>query len=115
MQATWERQLASVKVDGRQAERRRAFYSALYHAQLHPNLAGDVDGRYAGFDGKVHTADGFTPYQNLSLWDTHRPQNQLLQLLEPKVARDVALSVVAIGRDGGWLPRWSSPTARPTS
>ncbi|MCX4480505.1 GH92 family glycosyl hydrolase [Streptomyces cellulosae] len=107
LQATWERQLASVKVDGGPAERRRAFYSALYHAQLHPNLAGDVDGRYAGFDGKVHTADGFTPYQNLSLWDTHRPQNQLLQLLEPKVARDVALSVVAIGRDGGWLPRWS--------
>lgn len=107
LRAAWERQLASVKVDGGSAERRRAFYSALYHAQLHPNLAGDVDGRYAGFDGKVHTADGFTPYQNLSLWDTHRPQNQLLQLLEPKVARDVALSVVAIGRDGGWLPRWS--------
>ncbi|MEU8615128.1 glycoside hydrolase family 92 protein, partial [Actinoplanes sp. NPDC048791] len=25
----------------------------------------------------------------------------------PQVARDVALSVVAIGRDGGWLPRWA--------
>ncbi|MEU0290422.1 GH92 family glycosyl hydrolase [Streptomyces sp. NPDC006147] len=104
---TWERRLAAVTVGGGSAERRRAFYTALYHAQLHPNLAGDVDGRYAGFDGKVHTASGFTPYQNLSLWDTHRPQNQLLQLLEPEVARDVALSVVAIGRDGGWLPRWS--------
>ncbi|MDN3267258.1 GH92 family glycosyl hydrolase [Streptomyces sp. MA15] len=107
LRATWERQLAAVKVEGGPEERRRAFYTALYHAQLHPNLAGDVDGRYAGFDGKVHTASGFTPYQNLSLWDTHRPQNQLLQMLEPRVARDVALSVVAIGRDGGWLPRWS--------
>ncbi|GAA4962412.1 hypothetical protein GCM10023238_32120 [Streptomyces heliomycini] len=28
-------------------------------------------------------------------------------MLEPKVARDVALSVVAAGRDGGWLPRWA--------
>lgn len=107
LHATWERQLAGVRVDGGSKERRRAFYSALYHAQLHPNLAGDVDGRYAGFDGRTHTASGFTPYQNLSLWDTHRPQNQLLQILEPQVARDVALSVVAIGRDGGWLPRWS--------
>jgi len=105
--ATWERQLAAVKIGGGSAERQRAFYTALYHAQLHPNLAGDVDGRYAGFDGKTHLASGFTPYQNLSLWDTHRPQNQLLQMLQPKVARDVALSVVAIGRDGGWLPRWS--------
>ncbi|KAA0934657.1 GH92 family glycosyl hydrolase [Streptomyces apricus] len=107
LHATWERQLEAVKIGGGSAERRRAFYSALYHAQLHPNLAGDVDGRYAGFDGKVHLASGFTPYQNLSLWDTHRPQNQLLQMLQPEVARDVALSVVAIGRDGGWLPRWS--------
>ena len=107
LHATWERQLAAVRIDGGSAERQRAFYTALYHAQLHPNIAGDVDGRYAGFDGKTHTASGFTPYQNLSLWDTHRPQNQLLQMLQPKVARDVALSVVAIGRDGGWLPRWS--------
>ncbi len=104
---TWERQLDAVRIGGGSEERRRAFYTALYHAQLHPNLAGDVDGRYAGFDGKTHLASGFTPYQNLSLWDTHRPQNQLLQMLQPKVARDVALSVVAIGRDGGWLPRWS--------
>lgn len=43
----------------------------------------------------------------LSSGDTSRPQNQLLELLEPGVARDVALSVVAIGRDGGWLPRWA--------
>ncbi|MFD0305965.1 GH92 family glycosyl hydrolase [Streptomyces sp. NPDC127119] len=107
LHATWERQLDAVKIGGGSAERQRAFYTALYHAQLHPNLAGDVDGRYAGFDGKNHVASGFTPYQNLSLWDTHRPQNQLLQMLQPKVARDVALSVVAIGRDGGWLPRWS--------
>ncbi|MFI5569136.1 GH92 family glycosyl hydrolase [Streptomyces sp. NPDC051740] len=107
LHATWERQLAAVRIGGGPAERRRAFYTALYHAQLHPNLAGDVDGRYAGFDGRTHTASGFTPYQNLSLWDTHRPQNQLLQMLQPEVARDVALSVVAIGRDGGWLPRWS--------
>ncbi|MGX1507162.1 UNVERIFIED_CONTAM: putative alpha-1,2-mannosidase [Streptomyces graminofaciens] len=107
LRATWQRQLRSVEVGGGTVERQRAFYTALYHAQLHPNVAGDVDGRYAGFDGKVHTADGFTPYQNLSLWDTYRPQNQLLELLQPQVARDVALSVVAAGRDGGWLPRWA--------
>ena len=38
--------------------------------------------RYMGFDGQVHTADGYTPYQNFSLWDTYRPQNQLLELLD---------------------------------
>ncbi|MFF3454956.1 GH92 family glycosyl hydrolase [Streptomyces sp. NPDC002730] len=104
---TWEEQLGSIGIGGGSRDRQSAFYTALYHAQLHPNLAGDVDGRYTGFDRKTHTADGFTPYQNLSLWDTYRPQNQLLELLEPEVARDVALSVVAIGKDGGWLPRWA--------
>jgi predicted alpha-1,2-mannosidase len=103
----WKKQLDAVRVSGGSRDRQAAFYTALYHSVLHPNLAGDVDGRYTGFDGKVRTASGYTPYQNFSLWDTYRPQNQLLQMLEPQVARDVALSVVASGRDGGWLPRWA--------
>ncbi|UJW31753.1 GH92 family glycosyl hydrolase [Saccharothrix sp. AJ9571] len=107
LRETWAAQLGSIKIDGGAPERRTAFYTSLYHSLLHPNLAGDVDGRYAGFDRQVHTAEGYTPYQNFSLWDTYRPQNQLLELLRPQVARDVALSVVAAGRDGGWLPRWA--------
>jgi predicted alpha-1,2-mannosidase len=103
----WRDQLNSIKIGGGTAERQTAFYTALYHSLLHPNLAGDTDGRYIGFDGAAHVASGYTPYQNLSLWDTYRPQNQLLELLQPKVAKDVALSVVASGRDGGWLPRWA--------
>ncbi|MFI7546775.1 GH92 family glycosyl hydrolase [Actinoplanes sp. NPDC049599] len=107
LRAAWAQQLDAVRVSGGPADRQSAFYTALYHSLLHPNLAGDVDGRYIGFDDKVHTAAGYTPYQNFSLWDTYRPQNQLLELLTPQVARDVALSVLAIGRDGGWLPRWA--------
>lgn len=103
----WADRLGAIKISGGSTERQTAFYTSLYHAQLHPNLAGDISGDYAGFDGKVHRATGYTPYQNFSLWDTYRPQNQLLEMLEPQVARDVALSVVAIGRDGGWLPRWA--------
>ncbi|MGW0520208.1 GH92 family glycosyl hydrolase [Crossiella sp. NPDC003009] len=104
---SWVQRLRSVSVGGGSTERQTAFYTALYHSLLHPNLAGDVDGKYLGFDDKVRTATDFTPYQNLSLWDTYRPQNQLLEMLEPQVARDVALSVLAAGRDGGWLPRWA--------
>ncbi|MFI5893588.1 GH92 family glycosyl hydrolase [Actinoplanes sp. NPDC051513] len=107
LRATWVAALAKIKIGGGTGDRRVAFYTALYHSLLHPNLAGDVDGSYVGFDRAVHRADGYTPYQNFSLWDTYRPQNQLLELLTPEVARDVALSVVAIGRDGGWLPRWA--------
>src|SRR3954447_4253408 len=107
LRASWVAALNKIKIAGGTPDRRAAFYTALYHASLHPNLAGDVDGSYAGFDRAVHRADGYTPYQNFSLWDTYRPQTQLLEMLTPEVARDVALSVVAIGRDGGWLPRWA--------
>ncbi|MDQ1655107.1 MAG: hypothetical protein QOD41_190 [Cryptosporangiaceae bacterium] len=104
---SWQRKLGEIAVDGGTADRQSVFYTALYHSLLHPNLAGDTGGQYVGFDKAIHTAADYTPRQNLSLWDTYRPQNQLLELLEPQVARDVALSVVAIGRDGGWLPRWA--------
>lgn len=103
----WETQLGKARITGGTTERRTAYYSALYHAQLHPNLAEDVDGKYFGWDGKVHVSDGWTARQNYSLWDTYRPQNQLLEILEPDVARDSYLSILAIGREGGWLPRWA--------
>jgi len=107
LRSAWTQELNRIEVGGATADRTSVFYTALYHSLLHPNLAGDVDGKYVGFDRAVHVADGYTPYQNFSLWDTYRPQNQLLELLAPDVARNVALSVVAIGRDGGWLPRWA--------
>ncbi|MBM6403927.1 GH92 family glycosyl hydrolase [Phycicoccus sp. CSK15P-2] len=103
----WEDQLGLAPVTGGTDERRTAYYTALYHSLLHPNLAADADGSYLGRDGEVHVADGYTPRQNFSLWDTYRPQNQLLEILAPDVARDSYLSVLATGREGGWLPRWA--------
>jgi len=102
----WNAMLHRVEISGGAHDQRVAFYTALYHATLDPNVIGDVDGRYLGFDGTVHRADGFTPYSNLSLWDTYRTQNQLIELLAPHVARDVDLSILAIARQDGWLPRW---------
>ena len=41
----------------------------------------DVDGRYRGVDGAVHTADGFTNYTIFSLWDTFRAAHPLFTIL----------------------------------
>jgi predicted alpha-1,2-mannosidase len=107
LQERWNEMLHRIEVTGGSADRRTAFYTALYHATMHPNVADDADAKYRGFDGQVHQATGWRPYQNFSLWDTFRPQNQLLELIAPDVARDTQLSVLAQGREGGWLPRWS--------
>jgi predicted alpha-1,2-mannosidase len=102
----WNTRLGQIEISGGTHDRQTSFYTALYHSMLGPNLVGDVDGRYMGFDGTVHQAQDYTPYANLSLWDTYRPQNQLLELLAPDVSRNVALSILAVRREGGWLPRW---------
>ncbi len=96
----WEQMLHKVEITGGDHDRRVAFYTALYHALMHPNSIGDVDGSYMGFDGQVHKAADYTPMANFSLWDTYRPQNQLLELLTPDRARDVALSLLAVASRG---------------
>ncbi|MFG2883556.1 GH92 family glycosyl hydrolase [Streptomyces sp. NPDC048297] len=108
--AQWERRLAGVRVQGGDPERRRTFYSSLYRSFLAPNIGSDADGRYTGWDRRIHHANGFTYYQNWSLWDTYRTQAQLLALLAPREARDMALSVVKVDEDGGWLPKWGYGT-----
>lgn len=108
--AAWEARLADVRVTGGSETLRRAFYSSLYRSFLAPNIGSDADGRYTGWDLRIHRARDFTYYQNWSLWDTYRTQAQLLSLLAPREARDMALSVLKIDEEGGWLPKWGYGT-----
>jgi predicted alpha-1,2-mannosidase len=106
----WERRLQDVRVSGGDATRRRTFYSALYRSFLAPNIGSDADGRYTGWDGRIHRTEGFTYYQNWSLWDTYRTQAQFLALLAPREARDMAISVIRVAEESGWLPKWGYGT-----
>ncbi|MFI7341387.1 GH92 family glycosyl hydrolase [Streptomyces sp. NPDC050085] len=101
----WKDELNRMRVAGGSTADQRTYYSALYHSLLHPSIGSDVDNRYRGFDDKVHRADA-PYYQMFSLWDTYRSQNQLVALLHPDKAADMAKSVLRIYQDGGWLPRW---------
>ncbi|WP_371601138.1 GH92 family glycosyl hydrolase [Streptomyces sp. NBC_00564] len=107
---TWEDRLNDVRAQGGTDTLRRTFYSSLYRSFLAPNIGSDADGRYTGWDQKVHRAKGFTYYQNWSLWDTYRTQSQLLSLLAPREARDMAISVIKIDEESGWLPKWGYGT-----
>jgi predicted alpha-1,2-mannosidase len=105
-QAAWRRELGSVRIEGASADDRVVFYTALYHALLQPMTGSDADGRYRGYDDGIHRAEGWTYYEYFSLWDTYRSQNQLLAMLRPERARDIARSMLAIHDQMGWLPRW---------
>lgn len=102
----WARELSTVQVRGGTPDDRTVFYTALYHALLQPLTGSDADGRYRGYDDEIHRAEGWTYHEYFSLWDTYRSQNQLLAILKPDRARDIARSVLAVAEQGGWLPRW---------
>jgi hypothetical protein len=93
---------------GTEAER-TTFYTALYHALMHPNVISDADRRYRGSDGEVHTvARGHrAQYGTFSGWDVYRSQVQLLTLLSPRTGSDIAQSLYELARqNGGVWDRW---------
>ncbi|RKS68547.1 putative alpha-1,2-mannosidase [Motilibacter peucedani] len=105
--ARWRDVLSRITVGGGTEERRRTFYTMLYHSLLHPNTFNDVDGRYVGFDDEVHSvAPGHTQYANFSAWDTYRSLAPLQGMLVPDIASDMAQSLVNDAQQGGYLPRW---------
>lgn len=102
-QRRWRALLGRVRVEGGTPRERTTFYTALYHALLHPGVFSDVDGTYAGFDKRTHhTRRGHAEYANFSDWDIYRTQVPLMALLAPREASDM---MQVAGRCGaaGWL------------
>ncbi|MEO8595445.1 MAG: GH92 family glycosyl hydrolase [Candidatus Solibacter sp.] len=112
--AAWNVRLASIQVNGAAdedpsawADRKTIFYSALYHASIHPSTFSDANGEYLGFDGKVHVTTR-TQYHNIPSWDFYRSLVPLLSLTAPDVASDLAQSLVNDAQQdaSGGMPRW---------
>ena len=104
----WRNVLGRVTVTGGTPVERTTFYTALYHAMLHPNVFSDADGEYRGFDGRVHRVrPGHAEYANYSDWDIYRSEMPLVALLDPQRASDMMQSLVDAARQGGFLPRWA--------
>ncbi|MET8808012.1 lectin [Streptomyces sp. NPDC004546] len=105
----WKSLLGRVRIAGGTPARQTVFYTALYHALLHPNVISDTDRRYPGFDGRIHTVDAGhgAAYANYSGWDVYRSQAQLEALVAPRTAADTAQSMVDDYRQTGLFPKWS--------
>ncbi len=104
----WNARLNAIQVAGGDTLNLTKFYTALYHSLLFPSTFSDVGGEYLGFDGLVHSVlPGRTQYANYSGWDIYRSQVQLLALLFPAEASDMAQSLIDDAAQCGALPRWS--------
>jgi predicted alpha-1,2-mannosidase len=106
-QADWSAILSRVAVSGGTPADEHTFYTALYHSLLFPNVVSDDNGRYAGSDGRVHTAFGHDEYANFSEWDIYRSEVQLESLLDPRAVGGMVQSLVDDATQGGWLPKWA--------
>ena len=109
----------------------RNFYTALYHSFLHPNIAEDVNGEYRGYDNRIYSIpqsgaepavnsksaggedrlgnekEGHHHYVNFSGWDVYRSELQLLAILFPSRASDMAQSLVDAAKQCGAIPQWA--------
>ena len=106
--SAWESKLGWIRVEGGTDEQQTIFATAVYRSLIMPTAFNDVNGEYLGFDGKVHRAEGFTYYTDMSLWDTFRTTHPLYTLIAPDAQRDMAVSLVEMSKQGGYLPRWPS-------
>jgi len=104
---SWNEELGKVEVPEGDKNDRTVFYTALYHSMLAPTIYDDVDGRYYGPDGKIHTKEGWVNYSTFSLWDTYRAQHPLFTLIQPSRVNDMVKSFIAFYEQNGRLPVWN--------
>ncbi len=106
MQA-WNHILHRISVHGGTAAQKMIFYTALYHSLLMPSIFSDVNGRYIGFDNRIHDlSPGGIQYTDYSGWDIYRDEVPLLALVAPGRMEQMCQSLVRDVRQGGWMPRW---------
>ena len=99
--ALWDQALSSIEIAGASEDEKKIFFTAMYHAMIDPRAISDVDGKYNGADGKIHTADGYTPRTIFSGWDVFRGEFPLMTLLNPKLISDEINSLVTLAETSG--------------
>ncbi|MDR1222950.1 MAG: GH92 family glycosyl hydrolase [Tannerella sp.] len=105
---SWNRELGRVAVQGGSEEQKTVFYTALYHTMIDPRACADVDGRYTGGDGRIHTDREFTKRTIFSGWDVFRSQFPLQTVINPALVNDQLNSLITLAEQSGneYYERW---------
>ena len=128
-QKAWDEKLDVIEVEGASPDQLTTLYSNLYRLFLYPNSAHENTGTgeaprwqhasqsSASKDipaGTTETHTGATVvdgrvYVNNGFWDTYRTVWAAQSLLAPAQAAEMVNGFLQHYREGGWVPRWSSP------
>ncbi|PPK67052.1 GH92 family glycosyl hydrolase [Actinokineospora auranticolor] len=108
----WSAITDKIDVEGATDDQLTTLYSCLYRLFLYPNSAHedtDTGRRHASptsdppavLDGSLYVNNGF--------WDTYRTCWPAYALFAPRRCGELVDGFLQHYRDGGWVPRWSSP------
>jgi predicted alpha-1,2-mannosidase len=104
----WRSELGRIQVSSEDRKYLEIFYSGLYHMMVAPNLFDDVDGRYRGMDGNIHTLQkGTHNYSTFSLWDTYRALHPMYTLFLPERVPDFVNCLIRMAEESPrGVPVW---------
>ncbi len=100
----WNNELGKIVVEGGTPAEHKIFYTALYHALIHPNIDMDVDRRYRSVNKKVYTAEDFDDYTTFSLWDTFRGLHPLQTIINPAKTNQYVRTFIRRYENSGDMP-----------
>ena len=112
---SWNNLLSKIDVEGGTNNDKTIFYTALYHALIHPNTLNDVNGEYPKMKSRETLKTEGTRFTVFSLWDTYRNLHSLMSLVYPKQQSDMVKSMLSIYDESGWLPKWELNSTETTT
>lgn len=101
----WNGLLSKIDIKTDDEDLKTCFYTAFYRATSRMHNYSE-DGDYLGYDNKVHHDELHGFYCDDGVWDTYRGAHPLQLLVEPKVHRDIVLSLLNMYKQSGELPRF---------
>ncbi len=104
---TWNQNLSKIEVESDNEDLKTTFYTALYHTQIAPVTFSDVNGAFRKENDSIVTAENYTAYSTLSLWDTFRAEHPLLTITAPDKVSDMINSMLAYYETNKILPVWT--------
>jgi predicted alpha-1,2-mannosidase len=108
----WDDLLGRIEVEMDSEERLQTFYTSLYRALLFPRKAYELNSKgqpthRSPYDGRVRPG---VLYKDNGFWDTHRTVYSFLSVAYPDLLPEILEGWTQAAKEGGWFPRWSSPS-----
>jgi predicted alpha-1,2-mannosidase len=112
--AIWNKELGRIKIEDKDIDAVRTFYSCLYRTMLFPRKFYEMDAagkvmHYSPYNGQVLTGYMFT---DNGFWDTFRAVFPFFTLMYPDLDAQIMQGLENAYKESGWLPEWASPGHR---